>query len=153
MPVRNAPSALDDHLGYWLRLVSNQVSLRFQQLLAAQDVSAADWVALRTLWGGSQSTHAALIDALGMTKGAASKLVTRLENKGLAERLWVEGQARVQWLRLTPKGRALVPKLAALADANEAHCFAPLNPAQQEALRLALQALALAQGWKEAPTT
>jgi DNA-binding MarR family transcriptional regulator len=55
--------------------------LRFQQLLEQKGVTVTEWVALRTLWSQDVTTHAELIDALGMTKGAASKVVSRLEKE------------------------------------------------------------------------
>lgn len=84
-------------------------------------------MALRTLWAQQQAGHAALIQALGMTKGAASKLVSRLEQKGLAERQLAGGRAREQSLVLTASGKVLVPKLAKLADANDEHLFGCLH--------------------------
>ena len=136
-----APSALEAHLGFWLRFVSNHVSARFQQQLEAQGVTVAEWVALRTLWEGEASSHAQLIDALGMTKGAVSKVVSRLEEKGLAERQLADGNARDQRLVLTAAGRKLLPQLAALADANDAHFFGHLDAAERRALLKAMQAL------------
>ena len=84
-PPISAPSALEAHLGFWLRSVSNHVSSRFASLLEAQACSVTEWVALRTLFDRREATHAELIQALGMTKGAASKVVSRLEEKGLAK--------------------------------------------------------------------
>jgi DNA-binding MarR family transcriptional regulator len=144
-------SPLEAHLGFWLRYVSNHVSTRFQTLIEAEGVTVSDWVALRTLWDAPHSTHASLIQALGMTKGAASKIVSRLEERGLAHRLLAEGSGREQVLALTPAGRRLVPRLAALADANDAHCFAPLSAAQREALQQSLQQLVHAHGLQEIP--
>ena len=109
---KTTPSPLEAHLGFWLRFVSNHVSIRFQQLLEEQGVTVTEWVALRTLWSRDEATHAALIQALGMTKGAASKVVSRLEEKGLAERQAVEGRGREQSVSLTAAGKALVPKVA-----------------------------------------
>lgn len=146
------PSPLEAHLGFWLRYVSNHVSLRFQQLLEAQDVTVTEWVALRTLWAQNETTHAELIQSLGMTKGAASKIVSRLENKGLAERHLANGRAREQSLGLTATGKALVPQLAALADANDAHFFGHLPAAARQELTQAMQALVQHHKLKVVPT-
>jgi hypothetical protein len=43
-------SGLQDHLGYWLRYVSNQVSHGFSLKLAAREVTVAEWVMLRELY-------------------------------------------------------------------------------------------------------
>ena len=147
-----ANSALEAHLGFWLRFVSNHVSSRFQQLLEDKGVTVTEWVALRTLWSQSETTHAELIRALGMTKGAASKVVSRLEEKGLAGRQLADGRAREQSLSLTTAGKDLVPLLAALADANDAHFFGHLPAAERDALTQAMQALVQHHQLKEIPT-
>lgn len=147
------PSPLESHLGFWLRFVSNHVSARFRQLLEEQGVTVTEWVALRTLWSREETKHAELIQALGMTKGAASKVVSRLEEKGLAGRQLADGRAREQSLILTAAGKALVPQLAALADANDAHFFGHLPAAERQALTRAMQALVQHHQLHEIPTT
>lgn len=146
-----APSPLEAHLGFWLRFVSNHVSARFQQLLEAQGVSVTEWVALRALWGRREASHAELIAALGMTKGAVSKVVTRLEDRGLVARLRADG--REQALALTAAGEALVPTLSALADTNDAHWFGHLDADAREALMAAMRALVDHHHLHAVPTT
>jgi DNA-binding MarR family transcriptional regulator len=148
---RSTVGALDAHLGFWLRFVSNHVSARFGQLVEDEGTSVTEWVALRTLFDKTQTTHAELIEALGMTKGAASKVVTRLEEKGLARRELAHGSAREQVLLLTPQGRALVPRLAALADQNEEHFFGHMSARERQALMSAFQALVSHHHLKEVP--
>lgn len=155
LPVPSSPASpaqLESHLGFWLRFVSNHVTLRFQQLLEAEGVTVTEWVALRTLLAQGQSNHAALIEALGMTKGAASKVISRLEEKGLAQRQWAEGSAREQVLVLTRSGKALVPVLAELADANDAHFFAHLPDAERQSLMTAMKSLVKHHQLKTIPT-
>ncbi|MBL8389853.1 MAG: winged helix-turn-helix transcriptional regulator [Hydrogenophaga sp.] len=147
-----ATSPLEAHLGFWLRFVSNHVSQRFQQQLEAQGVTVTEWVALRTLLAHGEGSHASLIDALGMTKGAASKVISRLEEKGLAQRQRVDGNAREQLLVLTARGRALVPRLAKLADANDEHFFGHLPASEREALVAAMQALVQHHQLKQIPS-
>jgi DNA-binding MarR family transcriptional regulator len=150
-PKTPPPPPLEAHLGFWLRFVSNQVSTRFQQQLEAQGVTVTEWVALRTLWDGSETGHADLIQALGMTKGATSKVVSRLEEKGLAERRFPQGNARDQTLVLTAPGRALVPLLAALADANDEHFFGHLSAPERRALMSVMQSLVQHHQMKDIP--
>ncbi len=147
------PAPLEAHLGFWLRFVSNHVSMRFQKLLEAEGIAVTEWVALRTLWGKTDTGHAALIHAIGMTKGAASKIVSRLQEKGLVERRLVTGRAREQSLRLTAKGTRLVPRLAELADANDDHFFAHLRPGERQMLMNAMQDLVHHHQLKELPTS
>lgn len=147
-----SPSPLEAHLGFWLRFVSNHVSMRFQQQLEAQGLTVTEWVALRTLWSRSETGHADLIQALGMTKGAASKVASRLEEKGLAQRRFDRGNTRSQSLVLTPSGRAIVPLLAAVADANDEHFFGHLDLKERRTLMNAMQALVQHHQLKSVPT-
>ncbi len=151
---RAAPhvSPLEAHLGFWLRFVSNHVSARFQQQLEHQGISVSEWVALRTLWAQPETRHAELIRALGMTKGATSKLVSRLEHKGLAQRAGAGDGTGGQALVLTTAGRALVPRLAKVADANDAHFFGHLSAKQRQALMDAMQALVKHHRLQQVPT-
>ncbi|MFB2649930.1 MarR family winged helix-turn-helix transcriptional regulator [Shewanella mangrovisoli] len=146
------PSQLEAHLGFWLRFVSNHVSGRFRVLLEQEGVNVTEWIALRTLFAKDETTHGELILALGMTKGAASKIISRLEEKGLAWRKLAEGCAREQVLQLTEAGKALVPQLAALADANDSYFFGHLSVSEQETLSQTMQALVQYHQLKEVPT-
>lgn len=155
MALAHGPNAsrLEDHLGYWLRYVSNHVSRRFQQLLEAEGTSITEWVALRALFEQAETSHAELIQRLGMTKGAASKIVSRLEEKGLAQRRLAENAQREQVLGLTRKGQALVPRLSALADQNDEHFFGHLPADQRKALRGILETLVAHHQLHEVPAT
>lgn len=148
---RIAAASLESHLGFWLRYVSNQVSSRFQKLLEDQGTTVTEWVALRTLFDRPETTHAELIRSLGMTKGAASKVVSRLEEKGHATRRLAEGSSREQVLALTPQGIALVPKLASLADENDDHFFGHLGRAERKALMNTFMDLVAHHQLKELP--
>lgn len=148
-----APSQLDDHLGYWLRFVSNHVSRRFQQVLEAEGTSVTEWVALRVLFEQVETSHADLIQRLGMTKGAASKILSRLEEAGLARRRTAGNAQRGQVLSLTRKGKALVPRLATLADQNDAHFFGHLTATQHQVLRDILKTLVALHQLQKVPVT
>jgi DNA-binding MarR family transcriptional regulator len=142
---------LEAHLGFWLRFVSNHVSAQFQKLVEANGVSLSEWVALRQLYKSGEATAGELIDALGMTKGAISKLISRLQEKGLAARALVDGDGRAQQIVLTRAGRALVPRLAALADQNDELFFGHMDAAQRDALMSGMRDLVRFHGLKQVP--
>ena len=70
-------SALEAHLGYWLRLVSNEVSHAFERALHEQDISVAEWVAINQLAAEAGLTPATLAATMGMTRGAVSKVLEK----------------------------------------------------------------------------
>lgn len=147
----DAPSDLERHLGYWLRLVSNAVSQAFARAIEAESVNVAEWVFLRMLFDGQRLAPSHLATRMGMTKGAISKLSDRLGEKRLIERVDNPADGRAHVLALTDDGRTLVPRLAALADANDHVFFGALPPEDQAHLRRILGTLAQAKGLTLAP--
>jgi DNA-binding MarR family transcriptional regulator len=145
-------SALESHLGFWLRFVSNHVSSQFALLVEKEGVSISEWVALRHLFQAHESSSTAdLIDALGMTKGAVSKVVSRLEEKQYVKRVISETDKREQLLTLTPNGKSLVPRLAALADQNDAVFFGHLPHSKRNELIEVLKEIVITHQLKELP--
>lgn len=145
-------SQLDAHLGFWLRFVSSQVSSRFEKQLALRGISITEWVAMRSLYGREITTHTELIDALGMTKSAVSKVITKLEVKGLVVRQVAESCIREQVLVLTASGQQLLPSLALLADENDQFFFGHMDESSRHYLIAEMKALVQYHQLKQIPT-
>ncbi|HEX3986013.1 MAG TPA: MarR family transcriptional regulator [Acidobacteriaceae bacterium] len=133
---------LESHLGYWLRRVSNTVSGEFARSLHARQTSVAEWVLLRQLHEREQATPGELAEALTMTRGAISKVIDKLQEKG-----WIRSKVnpednRGQLLSLTPMGRRKLPKLAQIADRNDQQFFACLDADDRAALKRLLSKIA-----------
>jgi len=137
----SAPSSLDAHLGFLLRMVSNAVSHNFARKLADEGVTVAEWVMLRAMFDKDEITPSVLADELGMTRGAISKLADRLAGKHLITRTADPDDRRGQLLALLPAGRALVPLLANHADRNDAEYFELLCAPERFALAQTLRKL------------
>lgn len=136
-------SNLQTHLGYWMRSVSNAVSQSFARKVEAEGVTVAEWVFLRVLYDEDRISPSVLAERMGMTKGAISKLADRLLEKGHIERRVNAQDGRAHTLTLTPAARTLVPRLAGIADRNDAELFGGLTVVEQEQLRGLLQKLAV----------
>jgi DNA-binding MarR family transcriptional regulator len=117
-----------------MRRISNHVSGEFARSLQAHQVSVAEWVVLRIIHEHEQPTPGQLAEAIHMTRGAISKIVEKLEMKGLIARETSAEDGRVQWLSLTREGARLLPRLAALADLNDECLFGGLAPGERERL-------------------
>jgi MarR family transcriptional regulator, lower aerobic nicotinate degradation pathway regulator len=127
MPARTSPSPLETHLGYRLRIVSNAVSQGFARKVAAEGATVAEWVLMRVLYDFDNLAPTVLADRLGMTRGAITRLAQRLLRKGFVERAANPVDKRAQTLSLTVEGRSLVPRLARIADENDAAFFGALT--------------------------
>ncbi|MBS0233896.1 MAG: MarR family transcriptional regulator [Proteobacteria bacterium] len=144
-------SDLTDHLGYWLRLVSNNVSTTFARRLEAEEVTVAEWVVLRVLFDVDELVPSKLATRMSMTRGAISKLSDRLLAKQLIERNDGLRDGRTHALKLSGKGRAIVPRLAKLADANDRWFFGVLSSEEQSVLRQTLEKIVKRHGLNETP--
>ncbi len=130
-----AASRLTMHIGFWMRLVSNHVSYAFARKLERSGVTVAEWVVLREMYGGDATTSPSVVAELtGLTRGAVSKLISRLLAKSLVTRKESSSDRRYQDLELTPAAIAIVPKLAKLADENDGQFFGVLSKSERRTL-------------------
>lgn len=143
--------ALTDHLGYWVRQLSNHVSHAFSRKVATRGVTVAEWSLMRMLYGAEPAAPSDVARRMGMTRGSITKLADRLVAKELVARQDNPADARSHTLRLTPAGQALVPQLAALADENERECFGHLTAQEQALLRRLVTATVTRLGISEVP--
>jgi DNA-binding MarR family transcriptional regulator len=135
-------SNLTDHIGFWLRMVSNHVSNAFAGRLADEQVTVAEWCLLRALYAREPTPPSRLADEMGMTRGAITRLADRLIAKALIKREASPNDGRAQTLALTARGSDLVPQLAALADRNDAEFFGCLTAHERNTLGQLLRNLA-----------
>lgn len=146
-----AVSGLEDHLGYWLRYVSNHVSQAFARKVEGSGVTVAEWVVLRDLFETGATNPSLLASRVGLTRGAVSKLVERLRQKDLLAVSSPGDDRRYQAIELTATGSRLVPALARLADENDAEFFGHLGPDESARLKRVLQDLVRRHAWKNQP--
>lgn len=144
-------SDLETHTGFWLRTVSNAVSQEFARRLATEGVTVAEWVFLRLLHDVDGMAPSPLAGRMGLTKGGVSKLADRLAARGLVVRAGNPDDRRGQTLSLTAAGQALVPRLAAIADANDAAFFGALDAEERRTLEAILRSLVRSRGLTTPP--
>ena len=149
---RTSVSALESHLGFLLRQVSNAVSDDFTRSLQLRRTSVAEWVLLRRLWDLGQAKPGEMAEALTMTRGAISKIVDKLQSKGWIRSRMNPEDNRAQLLTLTGAGRRVVPELAAIADRNDEKFFACLDGDEKKGIRRLLGKIASQHKIREIPT-
>lgn len=136
-------SHLKSHIGYHLRVVSNAVSHSFAKKLTASEVTVAEWVILREMYSNSDKTSPSVVaEITSLSRGAVSKLIERLLQKGLVTRLESQGDRRYQEINLTPLAVKLVPQLANIADENDEAFFSSLSASERKQLMNTLIKLA-----------
>jgi DNA-binding MarR family transcriptional regulator len=140
-------SNLEEHLGYWLRCLSNFVSGSFAEKLSGLDISVAQWVVLRMLYDNKNATLNQAAQLVGVDKSSLSRMIERLVRRNLVIRS--EGDDRRSLgLALTPTARKLVPQLAKLADQNDESFFKTLSEKQRKDFLGTIKQLLDANDWK-----
>jgi len=112
---------------YWLKRADSHVSRSFARHLKACGLVASEWAAIRQLYRPNRMSPVEIAQAIGMTKGGASKLVDRLVKKGLAIKSVGEFDRRFRTVELTEAGRGRVPRFARFVDDTDREIFGNLK--------------------------
>src|SRR5262249_53952715 len=79
------------------------------------DITAAQYVILVTLAAGEANSASGLCKGISYDPGAMTRMIDRLEQKGLIRRVqWPDDRRKVH-LELTPEGKTLYPRMRASA--------------------------------------
>jgi DNA-binding MarR family transcriptional regulator len=120
----------------WLRLarVFQKIDTRSERFFRSQGLNTAHFDVLAQVGAARGMTQQELADALLVTKGNISQLLSKLEQVGLIAR---RQAGRTNCLSLTEQGQALFNKVVPQQEALIADLLAPLsNDEQRELLRL-----------------
>ena len=141
MSAQASLAPLNEHIEYWLRTAANHASFVLGRRLRAEGVTTAEWSLLRELYDVEDIMPNRLAKRLALTDSAVARLADRLVVKGLVVRDINALDTRQHRLYLTQEGRALVPVLAAHAEANEAKLFDHLSPDERDVMQRVLRAV------------
>ena len=97
----------DRSIGYLIRMVNQAGSARLEPALAPEGISYVQWQVLVSIYLSRGPTCAALARDLAHDRGAMTRLVDGLEERGLVKRLRNRDDRRVFDLFLTEEGREI----------------------------------------------
>jgi len=135
-----------ESVGYLMRLVVEMLSRTIDARMAEHGLTDAQWRPLFFVSLQSEANASQLARTLDCDAGATTRLLDRLEDKGLLRRVRSTDDRRVQHLELTEDGRkavAIVPYV--IADVLNAH-LSGLSRAEIEQLRDLLERILTAGG-------
>jgi len=95
----------DGSVGLMMRTLVTTLARNIECELTQADLTNAQWVPLYKLYTGSAGTAAELARECQMDAGAMTRLLDRLEAKGLCQRTRSETDRRVVHIALTDSGR------------------------------------------------
>jgi len=101
----------EDSVGYMMRRILNMVGGEVEREMAPSGLTNAQWIPLFKLFMGSASTVAELARECQLDAGAMTRLLDRLETKGLVRRIRSSEDRRVVNLELTDEGRTAAQQI------------------------------------------
>lgn len=128
---------LNQRLGYFVRRVQVWIFQDFIGRLASIDLSPAQFSVLVVVDANRGLSQAELAATLGIERARLVRLLHRLEQRGLIQRLPSSADGRRHALRLTRDGQRILARAKALSDEHEAGLMKRLGP---ERYQLVLEA-------------
>ena len=111
-----------ESVGYMMRRILNMVASQVDRELEPADLTSAQWVPLLKLHMGAGSTVAELARNCQLDAGSMTRLLDRLEAKGLVRRVRSSEDRRVVNIELTGDGSAAAKQIpAVLCGVQNAH--------------------------------
>lgn len=112
----------EDSVGYLMRLALTAVAQEVERQLVVSDLTNAQWLPLFKLAQGKTSTVAELARLCHLDAGAMTRLLDRLEAKGLCRRVRSVADRRVVNIELTEQGEEVASGIpAVLCKVQNAH--------------------------------
>ncbi|WP_137892266.1 MarR family transcriptional regulator [Ramlibacter sp. 2FC] len=103
--------APEESMGYLMRMILSEVKQQVEQELEACGLTHAQWVPLLKLYLGQASTVAEVARGCQLDAGATTRLLDRMEAKGLLRRVRSEEDRRVVHIELTEEGRRAASRI------------------------------------------
>jgi len=112
-PGRDTPYQLEETIGFLLGRLKHRMTLELDEELKHLDISAAQWVILMRIATGMVKTSAELCRCFSYDTGSMTRMLDRLEEKGLISRHRSAADRRVVELALSEAGHQSYPELKA----------------------------------------
>lgn len=112
---------------FWISRLANLLQEEFNRRLQAEDVSWPQWMVLNVLAQDLAGTPATIADTIGVDRSAVTRLLDRLEKKGLVLREHAKLDRRSVNIHMTEAGEALMDRLNQLARHHQDHFLSSMH--------------------------
>ncbi len=126
---------MPDSVGYLMRRIVSHLSQEVERRMEPNGLTNAQWVPLLKLHLGDAGTVAELARTCELDAGAMTRLLDRLESKGLCRRVRSSEDRRVVNLELTPEGGEAAKAIPAVLSQVQNACLAGFSASEWEDLK------------------
>ena len=134
-PSQPVPFELEHTIGYQMRRIVMQVSAEADRRMVPLGLTDAQWKPLLRLLLDPPGTAAALARMCHLDAGGLTRLLDRLETKGLCRRERSLQDRRVVHIALTPEGRAVAERLPGILASVARELLTGFSGAEEAQLR------------------
>ena len=132
---------VDDYLLALLAQASHILSAEFHAVVLRRGLSITDWRVMASLAGGKPISIGRLAQVSVTKQPTVTRALERMVPRGHVERVTHNGDRRVNLVRITPAGQAVVSELMREAKQHEAEIIAPFGRERAELLKATLREL------------
>jgi DNA-binding MarR family transcriptional regulator len=125
----------EDSVGYLMRRVLSGLAHEIEHQLEPSDLTNAQWLPLLKLHMGQCATVAELARGCQLDAGAMTRLLDRLEAKGLCRRVRSVADRRVVNIELTDEGRNAAVGIPVVLSGVQNACLAGFSAEEFETLK------------------
>ena len=134
-PMSKESYSLQSSMGYWVTRLARALEADFEKRLTEHGVTRASWAVLSAIVHHEKTTPAELAAFIGIDGAAVTRHLDRIVKQGLVSRRRSAKDRRSIDLKVTARGAALVPKIAAASMATNEKFLAGLTQAESEAMQ------------------
>jgi DNA-binding MarR family transcriptional regulator len=137
---------LENSLTFWVSRLAGLMQESFNRDLDVLDVTWAQWLVMNLLAQESANTPAVIAQKIGVDRSAITRLVDRLEKKGMVLRRPATNDRRSVEVMLTDSGARLVSHLNDTAEQHHQRMVSSLSDEDQLSFRLLINRVLKSQG-------
>ncbi|MEM1048211.1 MAG: MarR family winged helix-turn-helix transcriptional regulator [Pseudomonadota bacterium] len=135
------PDFMEDYVLYMMALASHHMSAEFHAIVRAEGLRVPEWRILATLASYEPQSVTQLCEKTLYDQPRLTKTLHKMEAADLVTRRQQAHDRRVVHATLTPRGRAVVQDLIALARDHEIRALSALSSAERRQLKRLLRKL------------
>ncbi len=140
-PGKKRKLVLEQFAPYRIVALGHAISGRLARAYRNEDITIPEWRVLAVIGEAVRVAARDVVRKTPMDKMTVSRAVASLEQKGFVQRAADEEDRRVSMLSLSPDGRTLFDRVAAMALAFEDDLLSTLEPEEAAAFRAVLEKL------------
>lgn len=130
---------LHNSFTFWISRLASAMKDTFNQQLATWDVTYPQWMILNVLHHELANTPAQIAENIGVDRSAVTRLLDRLEAKGLAERVHDGLDRRSVKIFITRQGQSLMDELNRAAREHQTLFLQQMHPTELRAFKTNVQ--------------